>query len=61
MTYMIYGVSRNGKIGIGYTPPRSSISKSKPKKMVIKPKALYSHFPYGHTLDTGSTHKPWGW
>lgn len=48
---MIYGVSRNGKRGIGYVPPNNSMFKFKPKEMMIKLKAMYSHFTYGHTHD----------
>lgn len=59
MDYMIYGVSRNGKIGIGHALPRSSVFEPKQKEMVIKPIALSSYFTYGHTHDTNSTHKPW--
>lgn len=55
MDSMIYGISRNGKRDIGYTPPMSSNFKPKPKEMVIKLKALYSHFTYGYTHDTDLT------
>ena len=52
MASMIYGVSRNGKRGIGYVPPKDSLCLNlNPKKFVIKPKALYSHFTYGHIHD----------
>lgn len=52
MTSMIYGVSNNGKIGLGYDPPKHSKVKYKPTKTVIKPKALYSYFTYGCTYNT---------
>lgn len=48
---MIYGVGRNGKIGIGYVPPKNSRVKPYSKQKTIKPKAMYSHFTYGHTYD----------
>lgn len=49
MASMIH--QRNEKKGIGYDPPKNFMFKSKPKEMVIKPKALYSHFTYIHTHD----------
>ena len=47
MALMIYEVSGNGKIDIGYVKPKNSMFKPKPKETVIKPKDLYSHFTYG--------------
>lgn len=49
MASIIYGVSVNGKRGIGYTPPRSPIFGPKSKEMVIKTKALYSLHLWSHT------------
>lgn len=51
MTFMIYGVSVNGKRGICYVPPKSYRVKHNSKQSATKPKALYSHFTYGHTHD----------
>ena len=49
MASMIYGVSRNGKKGIGYqgkvSPPKKVMD------LVIKRIPLKSHFTYGHTND----------
>lgn len=59
MASMIYGVSRNGKKGIGYVPPENSMFKSKPKEMVIKPKVMYSQFTYAYTHDIYFAQKPW--
>lgn len=39
MASLIYRVSINGKIDIDYVPPKNWMFKSKPKEMVIKPKA----------------------
>jgi hypothetical protein len=55
MAFMIYGVSKNGKRGIGYVEPRNPIIK--PKENMIKPKILYSHFTYGHNHEKNSNHK----
>ena len=47
MASMIYGVSRNGRIGIGY---KGKVSQPKKvKDLVIKRTPLYSHFTTGHT------------
>ena len=47
MASMIYGVSRNGRKGIGYqgkvSPPKKVMD------LVIKRTPLKSHFTYGHT------------
>ena len=49
MASMIYGVSRNGRKGIGYqgkvSPPKKVMD------LVIKRTPLKSHFTYGHTHD----------
>lgn len=52
MDSMIYGIIKNGRRGIGYVTPRNDMFNPKPKEMVIKLKALYSNFTYGHTYDT---------
>ena len=49
MASMIYGVSRNGRIGIGY---KGKVSQPKKvKDLVIKRTPLYSHFTTGQTHD----------
>ena len=53
MASMIYGVSRNGRKGIGYEKPRGKET-CQPKKVddiVIRYTPLYSHFAYGHSHD----------
>lgn len=55
---MIYGVSGNEKRDIGYVKPKNFMFKLKPKKIVIKPKTLYSHFTYDHTDNIYSAQKP---
>ena len=49
MASMIYGVSRNGRKGIGYKGKESQ--QKKVNDIVIKHTPLYSHFTYGHTHD----------
>ena len=49
MDSMIYGVSINGRKGIGYKDKVSQPKKV--KDMVIKRTPLKSHFTYGHTRD----------
>ena len=49
MAAMIYGVSRNGRKGIGYKGKLSQPKKV--KDMVIKHTPIYSHFTYGHIHD----------
>lgn len=51
MDSMIYGVSIYAKRGVDYVPPKHSRVKPNPKQKNTKPKALYSHFTYGHTHD----------
>lgn len=51
MTSMIYGVSNNGKRGLGYDPPNKFRVKPKSKKKATKPKVLYPHFIHVHTHD----------
>ena len=49
MASMIYGVSRNGRIGIGY---KGKVSQPKKvKDLVIKRTPHYSHFTTGKTHD----------
>lgn len=60
MVCLIYGVSRNGRKWLGYESTKYSRVKPKSTQKATKPKALYSHFTYGHIHDTDSTHKPWG-
>ena len=53
MASLIYGVSRNGRKGIGYVKPKGEES-YQPKQvddMIIKHTPLHSHFTYGHTHD----------
>lgn len=59
MDSMIYEVSGNWKRGIGYVKPKNSMFKPKPREIVKKPKAMYSHSTYGHTHNIYSAHKPW--
>lgn len=56
---MIYGVSGNGKIGIGYVKRRNSMFKPKRKDNVKKLKAPCSHSTNGHTHKLFFEHKPW--
>lgn len=51
MDSMIYGVSINGKIDLGYVSPNHSRVKPKYKQKDTKLKSLYSYFIYGHTHD----------
>lgn len=37
---MIYGINNNGKIGLGYEPPKHSRVKTKSKQNLTKQKAL---------------------
>lgn len=46
------------KKGIAYVPPKNSRVKPNSKQTAIKPKALYSHFTYGHIHDY-DVEKPW--
>ena len=55
MASMIYGVSRNGRKGIGY---KGKVSQPKNiKNLVIKSTPLYSHFTSGKTHDIKYTSK----
>lgn len=51
MVSIIYGVSKNGKRGFGYVPPKHSRVKYNFKQNATKPKALDSHFTYGNIHD----------
>lgn len=53
MASIIHGVSRNGKIGLGYVPKEKYISKPKEK-----PKALNSHFSYAYTQNDNYAPRP---
>ena len=55
MASMIYGVSRNGRICIGY---KGKVSQPKKvKDLVIKHTPLYYHFTSGKTHDIKNTSK----
>lgn len=57
-TSMISGVSKNGKICLGYVPPKNSRVKPNSKQKANKASPIYSHLTYGHTHDD-SAQKPW--